>query len=185
MYVPWHYNPSLLTSKGIVTHREGWRTAVRRVKNLASSTFSLCPDICFTIVRSSQNCGFAPFIPRNTRPFILSTPPSHPQYSSPSFLGIVPYIPVLIPHFFPYSFLVFQHSFPISQSMSLHCKCLKYRVAIPKVKGHRKRFFIFNDRTPYRILIYFNSLSHCVSRKNAYICHRNRCYSSLEGKRPL
>lgn len=44
-----------------------------------------------------------------TRPFILSTPPSHPQYSSPLFLGIVPYLPVLIPLFLPYSFLVFQH----------------------------------------------------------------------------
>ena len=79
-FIPSSYSPSLLTSRVFVPHREGWRTAVRRVKpsfiNLLTmpghmfhyreTYVCLQRNISFTIVRSSQDCGFVPFIPRNT-----------------------------------------------------------------------------------------------------------------------
>lgn len=148
-FIPSSYSPSLLTSRVFVPHREGWRTAVRRVKTQLHQQAQLCQpfhyartyvslqrNICLSIEKHKFHYSekFAGVRFRTLRPqkhapsssvilpFILSTPPSHPQYSSPLFLGIVPYIPVLIPLFLPYSFLVLQHLIPISQSMSLHCK---------------------------------------------------------------
>ena len=97
-FIPSSYSPSLLTSRVFVPHREGWRTAVQRVKtqlhqpsHYARTYVSLLRNICLSIEKhkfhySEKFAGvrFAPFIPRNT--------PLHPQYSSLSSSVLLPFV---------------------------------------------------------------------------------------------